>query len=173
MVTQLTQGITPEKIALTVAVGSAVAMFPVLGTTTLLCFVVGVALKLNQPIIQALNYLLTPIHVTFVVFSLRWGERLFGETHSKIVFKAMWLGLRKLRGELFSEPVHFFQDLWAFIQQFSVYVLHACMIWLVLAPFWAVALYYLMLPIVREANRVRAVAAAKAVAEKAKDHPVP
>jgi len=41
---QLTQGITPEKIALTFAVGSSIAMLPLLGTTTLICLIVMAAI---------------------------------------------------------------------------------------------------------------------------------
>ena len=62
---QLTQGVTPQKVALSLAVGSALALFPILGTTTALCLVAGVALGLNQPIIQGVNAL-----CTFVYFPL-------------------------------------------------------------------------------------------------------
>ena len=34
---QLKQGITPEKIALTIALGMALGIFPILGSTMLLC----------------------------------------------------------------------------------------------------------------------------------------
>jgi uncharacterized protein (DUF2062 family) len=44
IVLQLTQGITPEKIALTVAIGSAIGLFPIIGTTSLLCFLIGWAM---------------------------------------------------------------------------------------------------------------------------------
>ena len=63
---QLTQGITPEKIALTLAVGSALALFPILGTTTLLCLLAGILLRLNQPIIQMVNALCTPLHLPVI-----------------------------------------------------------------------------------------------------------
>ena len=78
IVAQLTQGLTPEKIALTIAIGSSIAMFPLLGTTTIICVIVGVFMKLNQPIIQAVNYACTPIHLPFIYYSFRWGEYLFG-----------------------------------------------------------------------------------------------
>lgn len=156
---QLTQGITPEKIALTIAVGSAIAMFPLLGTTTLICLVVGIFLKLNQPIIQAVNYLCTPLHLWFIVASLKWGERIFGAAHSRFEFRAM--------RQLFTEqPLQFLHD-------FSVAAMHACFVWGVLAPFWGTAVYYVSLPILREANRVRVAAAAKLAAEKNRDHPIP
>jgi len=159
VVAQLTQGITPEKIALTVAVGSAIAMFPLLGTTTLLCLIVGIFLRLNQPIIQAVNYLCTPLHIWFIFSSLHWGERMFGATHSRLEFRAM-------RELLVTHPLQFIQD-------FSVTALHACFVWAIIAPFWGTAVYYVALPILREVNRVRTAAATTAAAEKNKDHPVP
>ena len=78
IVAQLTQGLTPKKIALTIAIGSSIAMFPILGTTTLICLIVGVFMKLNQPIIQAVNVACTPIHIPFIFYSFKWGELLFG-----------------------------------------------------------------------------------------------
>ena len=156
---QLTQGITPEKIALTVAIGSSIAMFPLLGTTTLLCLIVGIFLKLNQPIIQAVNYLCTPLHIWFIVASLKWGERIFSATHSRFEFRAM-------RELLTEHPIQFLHD-------FSVAAMHACVVWAVLAPFWGTAVFYVSLPILREANRVRVAAAAKLAAEKNRDHPIP
>lgn len=159
VVAQLTQGITPEKIALTVAVGSATAMFPLLGTTTLLCLLAGIFLKLNQPIIQVVNYICFPLHIWFIVSSLHWGERLFGATHSRLEFRAM-------RELLITHPLQFIHD-------FGVTALHACFVWAIIAPFWGTAVYYVALPILREVNRVRTAAAAKAAAEKNKDHPVP
>ena len=56
IVQQLTQGLSPEKIALTVAVGLTIAVNPIIGTTTILCFFAAWALRLNQPIIQAINW---------------------------------------------------------------------------------------------------------------------
>ena len=43
IVAQLTQGVTPDRIALTLAVGVTCGLFPFLGLTTALCFVAAVA----------------------------------------------------------------------------------------------------------------------------------
>ena len=159
IVAQLTQGLTPEKIALTVAIGSALSMFPILGLTTLLCLLVGVVMKLNQPIIQAVNYACTPLHITFIFYAFRWGERLFGTTHTGLQFRAMMRLLHE-------HPLDF-------VSRYSMTALYAVIIWAVLVPFGATAVYYAILPIIRGIERVRVEAAAKAAAEKAKDHPVP
>lgn len=159
MVAQLTQGITPEKIALTVAIGSTLAMFPILGTTTILCLLVGIFLRLNQPIIQAVNYLCTPIHLVFIPLALHWGERFFGVAHSRFEFRGMIQMLRE-------HPLDFLQNFW-------LAAFHAIIVWAMCAPFWITAVYYSSLPLFREIARVRAEAAAKALAEKPPTHPVP
>ncbi len=158
IVAQLTQGITPEKIALTVAVGSALALFPILGTTTLLCFLVGLALRLNQPIIQLINQAFWPIHVPVIFACVRLGDRIFGVPHHKF-------SIRQMQELLWSDPAKFFQN-------FGLTALHATVAWAILAPFYIGAVYYLALPIMRGVTRLKAEAAAKTDAPPP-EHPVP
>lgn len=159
IVAQLTQGLTPHKIALTIAIGSGIAMFPLLGTTTLICLLVGIWLKLNQPIIQAVNYACTPIHLSFIFYSFKWGERLFGTAHTRLEFRAMKL-------LLVEHPLQF-------VQTYSMTAVHAIVVWAMLLPFWVVSVYYISLPIMRGVDRMRLEAAAKAAAEKERNHPIP
>jgi uncharacterized protein (DUF2062 family) len=160
IVLQLTQGITPHKIALTVAVGSALALFPILGTTTLLCFVVGLALRLNQPIIQLINQAMWPVHVPAIFLCVHLGEKIFGVRHARFSIRQM--------NELFwNEPARFFHD-------FGAIALHASVAWVILAPFYIAAVYYVSLPIMRGVVRIKAEAAAKAAAASEPPvHPVP
>jgi len=165
IVAQLTQGITPEKIALTIAVGSALALFPILGTTTLLCFLAGILLRLNQPIIQAVNYLCTPLHIPLIFGFVRAGEWLFAAPHHPF-------RIRLLAKLVWEEPVRF-------MHEFGATGFHAIVVWAFFAPFWTTLLYYTALPILREIARVRKEAAAKIAAAKVAaeeppaEHPVP
>lgn len=159
IVAQLTQGLTPQKIALTIAIGSSIAMFPILGTTTLICLIVGVFMKLNQPIIQAVNLASTPIHIPFIFYSFKWGELLFGAAQTRLEMRAM----RRL---LIDDPLRFVQD-------YGTTALHAIVVWAVLVPFWATAVYYISLPILRGIENARLATAARAAAEKARTHPIP
>lgn len=152
---QLTQGVTPDQISLTLAVGSALALFPILGTTSLLCLIAGIVLRLNQPIIQAVNWLCTPIHIPFIFFSVHMGERLFGSPHTKF-------RLHELARLLWEDPL-------LFAQKFGLTGLHACFIWAMAAPFWIALVYFVSRPLVRKAAEVRALAAAKLAAQKAAD----
>lgn len=75
---QLTQGITPDRIALTLGVGLACGVFPFLGFTTALCFVAAAALRLNQPIIHVVNQLLWPVQLALIPVYVRLGAALYG-----------------------------------------------------------------------------------------------
>ena len=159
IIAQLTQGITPEKIALTVAVGSAFALFPILGTTTLLCFLAALTLKLNQPIIQLINQACWPLHVPVIYLCVRLGEKFFGAT-------PVHFNIREMNQLFWSEPARFLHD-------FGTTALHAVVAWLVVAPVYVIAVYYISLPLMRSITRMKAEAAAKAAAAHAPDHPVP
>jgi uncharacterized protein (DUF2062 family) len=157
VVRQMTQGISPEKIALTLAVGSACGVFPVPGTTTLLCLFVGIALRLNQPIIQVVNGLLTPIHVALFFIFIRVGDLLTGTPHVKVGFHA-------LETMIWEEPRHF-------LRLFDGVLLHALLGWVVLAPIWMLLAYSIGLPTLREIMRQRAQAEREGA--EPPDHPVP
>ena len=70
---QLRQGITPEKIALTIALAAGIGVFPLLGTTTVLCFAIGVPLRLNQALMQLVNYLVYPLQIAGIYLFVRIG----------------------------------------------------------------------------------------------------
>jgi uncharacterized protein (DUF2062 family) len=72
----LRQGLTPEKLALSLALGAGLSCFPVFGTTTLLCTIVAVAFRLNLPAIQVGNYLALPLQLALLIPFLRLGERI-------------------------------------------------------------------------------------------------
>jgi uncharacterized protein (DUF2062 family) len=77
IVALLTQGITPEKIAQSLAFGIVLGVFPVLGSTTLLCAAAALIFRLNLPAIQLVNYLIYPVQLFLLVPFIRMGEKLF------------------------------------------------------------------------------------------------
>jgi uncharacterized protein (DUF2062 family) len=158
VVAQLTQGITPHKIALTLAVGSAFALFPILGTSTLLCFLAALTLKLNQPITQLINQALWPVHVPAIFLCVRIGERLFSAQHVRF-------SIRYMNELLWSDPR-------LFLHTFGTTAFHAVAGWLLVAPFYVAAVYYIALPVMREVTRIKAQAAVKGTV-KSVEHPVP
>ncbi len=157
---QLTQGITPEKIALTLSVGSSLALFPILGTTTLLCLLAGILLRLNQPIIQMVNALCTPIHLPVIFCMVRLGSWIFHVQNSERV------GIRMMNHMLWDDPREFFE-------RFGITAVHAIAAWALVAPFWTLVTYMLALPVLREALRRKVSCPAPASAALPPDHPVP
>ena len=71
------QGISPRRLALTLALGFAIGCIPVVGIPTLLCAVLALALRLNLPAIQAANYLVMPLQLVLIVPFVRLGGWLF------------------------------------------------------------------------------------------------
>jgi len=75
---QLLQGVSPGKLALALALGVVVGVFPVLGSTTALCALAAVALRLNQPAIQVANYLAYPLQLLLFIPFFQAGAALLG-----------------------------------------------------------------------------------------------
>jgi uncharacterized protein (DUF2062 family) len=139
VVTQLTQGITPQKISLTLAIGSACALFPILGTTTALCTVAAILLKLNQPLIQVINQVLWIAYFPVMYVCIRLGETLLGAP--PVVFD-----IARMNDLFWNAPR-------AFFQQFGATALHAVIAWCLLAPLFGAALYFTALPLTRRLAR--------------------
>jgi len=74
----LKQGMTPRKLAITCAFGIVISIFPIFGTTTLLCFGIAIALRLNIAIIQLVNYLFAPVQILLILPFIRIGADVFG-----------------------------------------------------------------------------------------------
>jgi uncharacterized protein (DUF2062 family) len=72
----LRQGISPEKLAITLALGFVLGCIPVIGLPTALCLLVALPLRLNIPAIQAANYAAMPFQVVLIVPFVRIGARL-------------------------------------------------------------------------------------------------
>ena len=69
----LRQGISPRRLALTLALGFAIGCIPVVGIPTLVCAGLALALRLNLPAIQAANYIVMPLQLVLIVPFMRLG----------------------------------------------------------------------------------------------------
>jgi len=118
-------------VALALAVGSAVALFPILGTTTLLCVGVSICLGLNQAIVQGINALCFVIWVPCLIGQVRVGDALTG-------VRTQGLDVPAMIGVFRRQPAEFFH-------RFGTTALHAVLGWIVLAPLWALACYLVCL----------------------------
>lgn len=137
----LTQGVTPEKIALSLAFGTMLGIFPVMGTTTLLCFLAAVVFRLNVPAVQLVNFLIYPLWFALLIPFIRLGERLFGAPPLALT-GAQMLALAHAN---LSQSI---SVLW-------LTALRAAVAWLLVGPVGIVVLYVILLPIIRRIGRPR------------------
>jgi len=75
--TVLTCGMTPRKLALTLCLGCALGVLPLLWGTSLLCLLLAHLLKLNHVALQSVNYLLYPLQLALLVPFFKLGAWLF------------------------------------------------------------------------------------------------
>lgn len=80
----LRQGISPRRLALTLALGLAIGCFPVVGIPTALCALLALALKLNLPAIEAANYLVMPLQFVLIVPFVRLGGWLIASAPGQV-----------------------------------------------------------------------------------------
>ena len=76
----LRQGISPQRLALTLALGFAIGCIPVIGVPTALCLLVALGLRLNLPAIQAANYAAMPLQVALIFPFVRLGGWMFASS---------------------------------------------------------------------------------------------
>ena len=128
----LKQGVTPEKIALSLALGIVLGIFPVLGSTTLLCALAALLLKLNLPAIQIVNYMVYPLQLAFLLPFYRAGEWLFNAEHLPISVKEIMAMIDK--------------DVWKAILFLWDTTVHAIGAWFLVGSIMTLILYTLLRP---------------------------
>lgn len=69
----LRQGVTPQRLALTLALGFAIGCIPLIGIPTLACAALAFLLRLNLPAIQAANYFAMPLQILLIAPLVRVG----------------------------------------------------------------------------------------------------
>lgn len=135
IVALLRQGITPEKIALGMAVGVVIGIFPVIGSTTLLCTIAALLLRLNLPAIQLVNYLVYPLQIALLIPFFQFGAYLFG-------VEPLPLSASQL-------VAMFKADLWDTIRQLWDTTLRAIVAWSLICLPAVAGLYFSLRPLLR------------------------
>ncbi len=93
----LMQGISPRRLALTLALGCAIGCIPVVGIPTLVCAALALALKLNLPAIQAANYVVMPLQLVLIVPFVRLGGWLIASQAKQTIAAGSLLHTSPLR----------------------------------------------------------------------------
>jgi uncharacterized protein (DUF2062 family) len=135
----LTHGVTPDKIALTFAVGTACSLLPFLGFTSLLNLGVGLWLRLNQPILQTLNQILGPLQLALILVYVRLGEKIWRAPPMPLSVSTLIHSFRESPG--------------AFLQRFAWTGVHAATAWLLSVPLIIGGIYYTLRPVMRKFSR--------------------
>lgn len=136
LVALFVQGLTPDKVALTLGVGTACALFPFLGFTSLLTFGVGLWLRLNQPLLQTFNQLLGPVQLVLIVVYVRLGEWLWQAQASRFTIAEM---LRVFREASIGD----------FLRTFGWAGIHAFTAWALTVPGLITVVYFTVRPALR------------------------
>jgi uncharacterized protein (DUF2062 family) len=140
IVAQLRQGITPSRIALTLALGAVLGIFPILGATTALCAIAGLWLRLNQPVIQVVNYFMYPVQIALLLPFYRAGETLFGQPHVPI------FSVTDLMARFQESPTQFMVD-------YGMVGVYGIVVWTLVAPLLVAIIYYAARPLLRALAR--------------------
>jgi uncharacterized protein (DUF2062 family) len=135
----LRQGVTPERIALSIVFGVTLGIFPMLGTTTSLCAIAALAFRLNLPAVQLVNFFVYPLQIAFLIPFFRFGERLFGSPHLPLSVPQIYaMTHASLTGAV--------RALWTTTW-------HAIVVWCLVAPLAAIVLYWILTPVLRRIAR--------------------
>jgi uncharacterized protein (DUF2062 family) len=135
----LRQGITPEKIALSIALGAVLGIFPVLGATTILCALAALVLRLNLPAIQLVNFLIYPLQLILLLPFLQAGSRITGAARVTLSLPQIFSLMKS--------------DTWGLIMMLWTASLGAMALWLVVSPLLATAIYFTLAPVLRRLRR--------------------
>jgi uncharacterized protein (DUF2062 family) len=138
----LRQGTTPEKLALSLALGLVIGVFPAIGWSTTLCALIAFLWRLNLPAIQLANYFIYPAQIALLLLWFRLGEKFFHAPHLPLSVSQIY------------QLVH--ANFWGAMQLLWSTTWHAILVWALLAPFCVTLFYFLLLPILRRIARTRA-----------------
>lgn len=128
-ISQLKKGITPRELALACAVGITGCVFPAIGATTFLCFGAAHFLRLNHPLVQAVNYATAPLQLLLFPIYLKLGAWI-------CQVPAVSVNPEKVLDMIVETPSLFFAD-------YGFAWLQAILAWTLTAPILFVAVNFL------------------------------
>lgn len=132
---QLTRGMSVDKVAWTISLGIVTGVFPVMGTTSVVCLLAGWVFRLNQPLLHVFKSVVYPLHLALILVFIRMGERLWGAP-------LITFSIPELLVKFKDDPLQFGRD-------FGLAAWHGVSAWLLVAPVAAVFIRWAVLPAVR------------------------
>jgi uncharacterized protein (DUF2062 family) len=125
---QLKQGVSPHKLAQSVAFGMVLGTLPVVGATTSLCVIAAAVFKLNHVAIQTINYVAYPIQFALLIPYFRLGEWIFGA-------EPIALDIKMILQE-------FNVDFMIALKKYAMTALMGTVAWLLISPINYLVLYF-------------------------------
>ena len=88
------EGLTPEKLALSVTIGIVSGLFPVIGFTTMLGLALTAAFRQNLALVQSVSWLLSLVQLLLIIPLMRMGAMLWNQENIHITFGQMELAFQ-------------------------------------------------------------------------------
>ena len=135
LIAQVKRGLTAEGLAAGVTVSFALAINPILGTTTVLCLLAGRLFRLNHVVMQTVNHLTYPLQILLIVPFVRLGEKLTGAEPLPLDVGLLIAEFQKSFG--------------GFVAKFGMAYVHGMLGWLLVVPVSAALLHFTLVTLLR------------------------
>lgn len=137
----LMQGTSPKSIAIGISGALVIGLFPVLGSTTLLCTIFALTFRLNLPLVQLVNFSVYPLQLILVIPFMKLGETIFG-------FEKLKYGFNEIVNLVRTDTLHAITVLWNVTMQ-------AIGVWFLLAPLVSVVIYIVLNSLLKRLVRIQ------------------
>jgi uncharacterized protein (DUF2062 family) len=136
------RGMSPDRLALSVALGVVIGNIPILGVSTILCAAIALVFRLNLPAIQIAQAAMAPSQLILMIPFLRMGEWLARAPRQPLSIKAA-IALTE-------------QGQWRAAHVLWDVMVHAGLAWMLIAPFATILFYAPLTVVFRRAAALRA-----------------
>jgi uncharacterized protein (DUF2062 family) len=129
----LRQGISPQRLALCVALAIVIGNIPILGVSSILCTLIALLFRLNLAAMQIVQAAMAPTQLLLIIPFVRLGEWILGAPQQPVSIKA---GLALIS-----------QGVWHAVVVLRDAIFHAGLAWILVAPFCVYLFYRLLAPV--------------------------
>ncbi len=127
LLTLLKQGISPDRLALCIAIGVVVGNIPILGISTILCAAIALIFRLNLAAIQIAQAAMAPTQIMLIIPFVRLGEWILRAPPQAVSIKdALALpaqGVGRAVAALWDSVVHA-GFAWGLVAPFAVFLIY-------------------------------------------------
>jgi len=137
----LRQGMSPERLAMAIAVGFAIGVFPVVGITSIISIIISVVLKLNAGVVLLVHYFVFPLQIILLIPYYKLGAFVFG--------------IRKIIVEFHWQKLFHFDFLWEDFHLMLHLIIGALIVWFIFAVLSGIIIFRLSLYFLR--NKLKSI----------------